>query len=235
VAQPWAGKSYGAFFWPRVGHEVVVAFLEGNPDEPIVVGSVYNAGHMPPSELPKTRMVNGLRTSSTPGGGGYNGLTFDDTKGKEAIVLHGQHDMTTTVEHDDKQTVGNDRTITVRGKHTETITKDTKITIAEGKYEHEVLTGTADYHVVGALKEHYDAGQTTTVQKGIEIHCTDSKIEVFAATQLLLSCGDGKSSLLLKNDGTVELQGVKITVNGETITSCATGTHEVLGGLVKIN
>jgi type VI secretion system secreted protein VgrG len=217
VAQPWAGKQYGAFFWPRVGHEVVVAFLEGDPDQPIIVGSVYNAGHMPPSDLPRTRMVNGLRTNSTPGGGGYNCLIFDDTKGKEAIVLHGQHDMATTIEHDDTQTIVNDRTITVKGKHTETIIKDTKIVIAEGKFEHAVAKGTASYQVKDDVTETFEGKQTTVVSKDVHL---ESK------TKIELICG--KSSLVLNQDGT-------ILIVGEMITSQATGTHEIIGGLVKIN
>jgi type VI secretion system secreted protein VgrG len=217
VAQPWAGKRYGAFFWPRVGHEVVVAFLEGDPDQPIIVGSVYNASHMPPSDLPRTRMVNGLRTNSTPGGGGYNCLTFDDTKGKEAIVLHGQHDMATTIEHDDTQTICNDRTITVKGKHTETIIKDTKIVIAEGKFEHDVAKGTATYQVKDDVTETFEGKQTTVVSKDVHL---ESK------TRIELICG--KSSLVLNQDGT-------ILIVGEMITSQATGTHEIIGGLVKIN
>jgi type VI secretion system secreted protein VgrG len=217
VAQSWAGKRYGAFFWPRVGNEVVVAFLEGDPNQPIIVGSVYNAGEMPPPALPGTRMVSGVRTVTYPGGGGFNCLTFDDTKGKEKIVLHGQHDLEATVEHDDTQTVHNDRKITVDGTHTETIKKDTKITIAEGKYEHHVATGTALYQVKDDLTENYEGKQTTTVTKDVHI---ESK------TKIELICG--QSSIVLNQDGT-------ILIVGQMITSQATGTHEIIGGLVKIN
>src|SRR5262249_19379933 len=98
VATIWAGKSWGIVNVPRVGHEVVVAFEEGDPDRPIIIGSVYNNDHMPPGEFPKDKMISGLKSNSTPGGGGYNGLVFNDTKGKEKITLHGQYDMATTIE-----------------------------------------------------------------------------------------------------------------------------------------
>src|SRR5262249_51970244 len=205
--------------------EVIVDFLEGDPDQPIIVGSVYNADTMPPLKLPERKMVSGLKSHSTPGGGGYNELTFDDTKGNEKITIHGQHDLNTTVEHDEKHTVKNDRTIHVTGKHTETVDKDTKVTINGDKYQHDVTKGTATYHVQDALTEKYDGGQETTVtggqttkvskgkgKNGITILCTDSFIHINAAQEILLSAGPVDAplaSLLLKSDGTVEIVGKK--------------------------
>ena len=116
VAQMWAGKGWGSVSTPRIGHEVIVEFLEGDPDQPIIIGSVHNADNKPPH----TGVVSGLK-SNTHKGKGYNEMTMDDTAGKEKITIHGQYDMDTTVEHD--------QTNTVQGKMTETITKDTKITI----------------------------------------------------------------------------------------------------------
>ena len=81
---------------PRVGQEVVVAFEEGDPDRPMIVGSVYNAEQMPAFELPKGMVVSGYK-SNTHKGKGYNELTFNDTAGKEKITIHGQHDMSTTM------------------------------------------------------------------------------------------------------------------------------------------
>src|SRR4029077_9447114 len=118
------------------GHEVVVDFEEGDPDRPIIIGSVFNAENMPPGTMPNDKMVSGLKSNSTPGGGGYNGLVFNDTKKKEKISLHGQYDMDSTIEHDETHHVKNDRTITVDGTHTETVKKATTITITEGPYSH---------------------------------------------------------------------------------------------------
>ena len=144
VSHPWAGQGWGAVSMPRIGQEVIVDFLEGDPDQPIIIGRVYNAEQMPPTGLPKAGMVSGIKSNSTPGGGGYNEMSMDDTKGKEKVTIHAQYDMDTTVEHDDTQTVvSGDRTITVKaGKHTETIKGDTAITIQTGNHSLAVQTGT---------------------------------------------------------------------------------------------
>jgi len=162
VSHPWAGKGWGAISIPRIGQEVIVDFLEGDPDQPIITGRVYNSDQTAPFELPAKKMVSGIK-SNTHKGKGYNELTMDDTAGNELINTHAQYNMTTVVEHDDSQTVHNNRTIKVDGTHTETITKDTKITIESGTYNHDVAGNTATYHVSADLTENYDAKQTTTV------------------------------------------------------------------------
>src|SRR5262249_22800952 len=124
VATAWAGKGWGQINIPRIGHEVIVDFLEGDPDNPIIVGRVYNAENMPAKKLPEGKKTCGLVTrTNESSGGGYNQITCDDTKGKEQIIIHGQYDMNTTVKHDETLTVETgDRTIKVQtGKHTEKI------------------------------------------------------------------------------------------------------------------
>jgi type VI secretion system secreted protein VgrG len=113
VAQVWAGSGMGSMHVPRIGQEVLVSFLEGDPDRPIITGRVYNGAAMPPFELPAKAMVSGTKTESTPGGGGYNEISLDDTKGDEKIVVHGQRDMESTIEHDQRLTVHNNRTSTI--------------------------------------------------------------------------------------------------------------------------
>lgn len=122
VAQVWAGKRWGASFWPRVGQEVVVAFENGDPDAPIIVGSVYNAEQMPPYQgdgpdkhHPFDNKLSGIKTCSTPGGDGFNELRFDDTKGKEQVFLHAQSRKDERVGGDSLEDVGNDRHLIVRG------------------------------------------------------------------------------------------------------------------------
>jgi type VI secretion system secreted protein VgrG len=107
VGQLWAGRRWGASFWPRVGQEVIVTFLEGDPDQPIIVGSVYNADQMPPylgegpdRERPHHNQVSGIKSNTTPGGHGFNELRFDDTRGKEQVFLHGQRNFDVRVEND---------------------------------------------------------------------------------------------------------------------------------------
>jgi type VI secretion system secreted protein VgrG len=107
VGQLWAGRRWGASFWPRVGQEVIVDFLEGDPDQPIIVGSVYNADQMPPylgdgpdAKHNKDNKVSGVKSCSTPGGSGYNEMRFDDTKGKEQVFVHAQRNADTRVLND---------------------------------------------------------------------------------------------------------------------------------------
>jgi len=100
VAQPWAGKGYGAFFLPRIGQEVLVHFIEGDPDQPLVIGSVYNAAQTTPDELPAKMARTTLRSNSTKGGNGFNEMRFDDTKDTEQLFFHAERDLETWVKHD---------------------------------------------------------------------------------------------------------------------------------------
>jgi type VI secretion system secreted protein VgrG len=96
VASPWAGNGWGMIFPPRIGQEVIVDFLHGDPDQPVIIGSLHNANQMPPYSLPANKTRSGIRTRSTKGGdpGNYNELRFEDLKGSEEILLHGEKDVT---------------------------------------------------------------------------------------------------------------------------------------------
>jgi type VI secretion system secreted protein VgrG len=107
VAQVWSGKKWGGQFIPRVGQEVVVEFLEGDPDRPLVVGTVYNDQYKPPYDLPKKKNIAGIKSDSTKNGqGGYNEWNFDDTYKQEMITVHAQKDLDTTILHAETRTIG---------------------------------------------------------------------------------------------------------------------------------
>ena len=114
VAQMWAGKRWGAQFIPRVGQEVVVSFLDGNPDRPLIIGSVYNADNMPPYGLPDNKTQSGVKSRSHQGGGSedYNEIRFEDRMGSEQVLIHAQKDLREESEHDHDVQVGNDYTLT---------------------------------------------------------------------------------------------------------------------------
>ena len=239
VSHPWAGKNWGMVAIPRIGQEVIVDFLEGDPDQPIITGRVYNAEQMPPTALPNAGMVSGIKSNSTPGGGGYNEMTMDDTKGKEKITIHGQYDMATTVE--------NDQTNTVNNKFTETIKSDATIKITEGKYSHDVVANTADYHVQGALNEKYDATQTTTVKDNIKIASTAGAISISSNTKdVHISAGThiqlqvGASKIYMDSGGKISIEGVDVAIKGSAIVvikggivhSEADSEHQTKGALV---
>ncbi|WP_434391093.1 type VI secretion system Vgr family protein [Melittangium boletus] len=126
VSQAWAGPGWGALYLPRIGQEVVVEFLEGDPDRPIVTGSVYNGQNPPPIELPAHKTRSTLRSSSSPGGGGYNELRIEDAAGEEQIYLHAQKDFQIVVE--------NDKTQEVRGNETLLVKKDRHRTIEGSQF-----------------------------------------------------------------------------------------------------
>lgn len=113
VAQLWAGPGWGALFIPRIGQEVVVDFLEGDPDRPLVVGAVYHGTNVPPYSLPADKTKSTIKTNSSVGGGGFNEIRFEDKAGSEEIYIHGQKDWTIVIEHDKDQAIGNDEALHV--------------------------------------------------------------------------------------------------------------------------
>ncbi len=161
VSSPWAGKQWGAISIPRMGQEVIVDFLEGDPDQPIITGRVYNAEQMPPYELPGNKTQSGLVTRSSLGGSpeNFNELMFEDKKGSELVYLRAEKDYTNAVEndevrwvghdkwteidhdetnhiyHDRTETVDNDETITIHGNRTEVVDKNETITIHMNRTE----------------------------------------------------------------------------------------------------
>ncbi len=136
VATIWAGKTWGVIHIPRIGQEVVVAFEEGDPDQPLVVGSVYNADQMPPGNLPADKMVSGARTASTPGSAGFNGMVCNDTKGNELVSCHSQFNMDTVVENDQTNTIHNNKTTTVDVNHSESVGSNQSITVGADQKIH---------------------------------------------------------------------------------------------------
>jgi type VI secretion system secreted protein VgrG len=125
VSHPWAGKSWGAVSTPRIGQEVIVDFLEGDPDQPIITGRVYNAENQPPFGFPAGAVLSGVK-SNTHKGSGNNELSMDDTAGKERVFIHGQYNMDTVIEHDQTSTIHNCRTDRVDIDDSESIGKNQK-------------------------------------------------------------------------------------------------------------
>jgi type VI secretion system secreted protein VgrG len=145
VSSPWAGKSFGFVQLPRIGQEVVVDFLEGDPDQPLITGRVYNAEQMPPWELPANATQSGVLTRSSKGGAyaNANALRFEDKKGSEQLWLHAEKNQDIEVENDETHWVGHDRTKTidhdetthVKHDRTETVDNNEKITIGVDRTE----------------------------------------------------------------------------------------------------
>ena len=176
VSHPWAGKGWGAVSIPRIGQEVIVDFLEGDPDQPIITGRVYNAEAMPPFALPGQAVVSGLK-SQTHKGQGFNEMSMNDTAGQEKITVHAQYDMGTTVLHDQTLEVKNNRTdhvvvndtlsvdanrsMHVKGKLSETVDTGQELTVSAGYTE--TITGGATSTITGGATSTVTGGLTSTV------------------------------------------------------------------------
>jgi type VI secretion system secreted protein VgrG len=145
VSQLWAGKNWGGIHIPRIGQEVIVEFLEGDPDRPIVTGRVYNGEQVPPYALPANKTQSGIKSRSSKGGSGanFNEIRMEDKKGEEQLYIHAEknqdnvveNDETTTVGHDRTEDVGHDETIHIGNNRTETVDVDETITIGNNRTE----------------------------------------------------------------------------------------------------
>ncbi|GAB1723835.1 MAG: type VI secretion system tip protein VgrG [Nitrospira sp. CR1.1] len=165
VSQNWAGKQWGTMFLPRIGQEVIVEFIEGDPDRPIITGRVYNAEQMPPYPLPGEQTKSTIKSNSSKGGGGSNELRFEDKKGGEEIYLHGQKDWTIAIENDKNQTVGHDETLSVGNNRTKTVGVDQSETIGSNK---TIQVGTNHTEAIGANKTMTVGGNHTETISGAE-------------------------------------------------------------------
>ena len=205
VATSWAGRQWGAIHIPRIGHEVVVDFLEGDPDQPIIVGSVYNADQMPPYTLPDNKTQSGIKSRSTANGGpsNYNEFRFEDKKGKEQVLLHAEKDLSTTVENDESRSVGHDRSTeighddTLHVAHDETITVDNDRKETVGGNETVQVRGNRS-HVVGkddSLVVSGGVGRKVLVEKGDDVLQVDKGSQVVGIAQ-----GNRRVSLEQGND-----------------------------------
>jgi type VI secretion system secreted protein VgrG len=170
VAQAGASGGFGSIQIPRVGDEVVVVFLDGNPDRPLVMGSLYNSQNTPPWSLPANKTQSGFLTRSMKGTGATaNFFRFEDKAGAEQIVMHAERNMDTEIEVDEVHSVGSNRTIKVGGTHTETIRKDTVMNVQEGsltiQVDNQFIQVNAKQHIILQVGD----SSITLTPDGIEI------------------------------------------------------------------
>src|SRR5215218_2639685 len=169
VASVWAGTGWGFVEHPRVGQEVLVEYLEGNPDRPIVTGRVYNSAHKPPYDLPANKTQAGWK-SRTLGGGSdnFNELRFEDKKGEEHVYAQAEKDLKVLVKNDEVREVKHDRTTTIKNHDTRTVTEGNDAhTVSKGNQTIKVDTGDQTIEVgTGKQTVTVKADQTITVQQG---------------------------------------------------------------------
>lgn len=204
VSQTWAARKWGTIVVPRIGQEVIVDFLEGDPDQPLITGCVYNQMNMPPFELPAAATVMGVK-SQTYKGDGYNEITLDDATGQQKITIHAQKDLNTTVENNETLLVkSGNRTVTVEsGTNSETIKGNSTLTVQAGARTVDVTGG--DY--------------SATSSQAVKLLGKNAGVSITGNVDGVTMFGDGKGVSITGND-----QGVTITGNTQGVT--ITGTSE---------
>jgi type VI secretion system secreted protein VgrG len=190
VSQPWAGMNWGAIWIPRIGQEVVVDFLEGDPDRPLIVGRVYNELQTVPYTLPDNSTQSGFKSRSSKGGGtaDFNELRFEDKMGSEEIFLQAQKDLTILVEHDESRTVQNDETVAITQNRTESV----------GGNETGTISGNRQWTVSGNDSLTVNGSQTITVT---------GSISITANQQITLTCG---GNTITMGPSGISIQGTPI-------------------------
>jgi type VI secretion system secreted protein VgrG len=163
VAQVWAGKQWGAMHIPRIGQEVIVNFLEGDPDQPIITGRVYNGANMPVYDLPANKTQSGIKSRSSKDGSpdNFNEIRFEDKKGSELVTIHAEKDHELSVEHDENHTVGHDETHTVGNDETHKVGHDE--THSVGRDRSKSITGNETVSVGKARNENVGGSETITI------------------------------------------------------------------------
>ncbi len=295
VSQYWAGAAWGSIHLPRVGQEVIVEFLEGDPDRPIITGRVYNATSVVPYALPANKTQSGIKSSSSKGGSPGNEIRFEDKTGSEEVYVHAQKDQNIKVENDETTTIGNDRTetvgkdesITINGARTETVAKDESITINGGRTETvakdesitinggrtETVAKDESININGGRTEQVakdesvaiNGGRTATVGKDENVSINGARTEsvgkdesvtvtggrtvdigkadsLTVGSDLTINATDsitittGSASISMKSDGTIQINGQDITINGSGgITAKASSDLVLKGSTVKSN
>jgi type VI secretion system secreted protein VgrG len=226
VSQGWAGKNWGILFLPRIGQEVVVDFLEGDPDRPLITGRVYNAEQMPPYALPANQTQSVVKTRSSKGGGAdnFNELRFEDKKGSEEVYFHAEKDFNRVVENNDTLKVGSDKaddgsqTIEIWKNRTETVKEgDEQVTIKKGKRTITVETGDDSHQVKkGNRSVTVDQGNDThEVKQGnrtVTVGTGDDTHEVKTGKRTVTVAGDDTHQVKQGN------REVKIDMGNDTLT-----------------
>ncbi|MGQ3674530.1 type VI secretion system Vgr family protein [Xanthobacter sp. TB0139] len=246
VSQSMAGSGWGAVFTPRVGMEVLVEFLEGDPDRPLITGCLYNGKNLPPYSLPDNKTQSGIKTRSSMQGDSstFNELRFEDKKGSELIYVHAQKDHTRDVENDDTLNVQHDQTITIKNNRTETVQEGHEsVTVSKGNRDVTISQGNENLTVS-------QGNLTTTVSQGnhavkvaagnATLKCDGGSITMEAASSITLKVGGNsvvinQSGVTVKGtqvnitgDAKVQVKGAMVNVNGD-------GTVQIKGGIVTIN
>jgi type VI secretion system secreted protein VgrG len=207
VAQGWAGATYGQQFLPRIGQEVIVAFAEHDIDRPYVTGCVHNASNTSPIQYPAHHTQSGFRTLSSPGGGGFNELRFEDKKGKEQIVLHAQRNWYRKVKRTSRTEIGGNEHLWIGGEDKRRISGEEHLTVNKNRLTE--ISGNQDLHVMQNKHLHIDSKWLTKIDQ--ELHVKAGQMLILEASSAMSF--DAGGSTLLINSGGIQMQGANVRVN----------------------
>jgi type VI secretion system secreted protein VgrG len=216
VASSWSGKRWGAQFIPRVGQEVIVGFHDGNPDRPLILGSVYNQEHMPPHALPGDRTRSGVVSRSLLGASGEaNEIRFEDRKGAEELLFHAQRDLRHEAENDHVSTIDRDESETIKRDRSHDIGRDDTLKVGrrlriEAGEEIELVTGLA----------------RILMKRTGEIQITGSRLALNGAATINLVSGGATS--LTSGAAVSVTAGATVTVNATAAIAVTSGAALML-------
>lgn len=205
VSQDRAGRGWGAWYLPRIGDEVVVAFLEGDPDQPLIVGSLYNAQNMPPYAMPDNKTQTGIKTRSSKGGAtsNFNELRFEDKKGKEQVFIHGEKDLDVVIKNHRREWIGNTRHLMVVSSRYDSVGGESNLTVASD--ENVEVGGDSSLKVKG------DRGVDI---EGSHAEKTGKEIYLRAGTKVVIEAPD----ITLKGaGGFVRVDAMGVTIQGTLV------------------
>jgi type VI secretion system secreted protein VgrG len=213
VSQSWAGKRWGTVFIPRVGQEVIVDFLEGDPDRPIITGCVYNNNTMPPYELPAEKTRSTIKTDSSKGSGGFNEIRFEDKKGSEQLFMHGEKDFDLRVKEEAREYIGTNRHLIVKSDQKERVEADKHI------------------HVLGDHNEKVDG--TVSLEAGMDRqekvklkYALEAGLEIYLKSNLNLVIESGLTLTLKVGSNFINISPAGIIINGTVVVINNTGFYQ---------
>jgi type VI secretion system secreted protein VgrG len=241
VAQTWAGKQWGAVHIPRIGQEVIVEFLEGDPDKPIITGRIYNGANMPPYDLPANKTQSGVKSRSSKDGtpDNFNEIRFEDKKGSEQLFIHAEknqdieveNDETHWVGHDRQKTVDNDETTHVKGNRRESVDKDETITISGDRTE--TVSKSETISITKSRTESVGENESVSINKDQQLTVQGSRTRDVSKDETITigkkqenSIGDARTTSVAKDD-TLNV-GKKLTIEAADQISLTTGSASIV-------
>ena len=237
VAQVWAGNGWGSMYIPRVGMEVIVHFLEGDPDQPIVSGCIYNPANMPPYALPENKTRSGLKSDSSTGGDGFNEIRFEDKKGSEQIFIHGEKDLDVRIKNDRREWTGKDQHLIVIEDLLEKIGASHHLTIQD---DQKIKMG-ADQHLDVGGDQNTKIGGTQTIDitndQGVKVgtnHSLEAGMSAYIKGGMTVVIEAGLQLTLKAGKSFIDIGPAGISISGVPFVNINSGGAAGTGTAVGI-